>query len=94
MEDATVRRGTSLLEARIDGELVGLHVDRGACFGFNATATRIWELIEQPKRLFELRDILIEEYEVDPETCESHLRALLDELERDGLVSLDLVPAA
>ena len=93
-EDLIVSRRASLLEAEVDGELVGLRVDRGTCYGFNGTATRIWALIEQPRRVSELRDILLDEYEVDAAACEEELRALLAELEQDGLVSLDRAPAA
>ena len=89
-----VSRRTSLLEAQIDGELVGLQVDSGTCYGFNGTATRIWALIDQPRRMSELRDTLLAEYEVDRETCERQLRALLAELEHDGLVLLEAAPTA
>jgi hypothetical protein len=37
-----------VIEAEVDGELVALHVDKGTCYGFNGTATRIWALIETP----------------------------------------------
>ena len=94
VEDLLVRRRASLLEAEVDGELVGLQVDSGTCYGFNGTATRIWSLIEQPRRLSDIRNALLEEYDVDAETCEEELRAVLAELERDGLVSLGADPAA
>lgn len=89
MNDPMVRRRGGLIEAEIDGELIGLEAERGTCFGFNATATRIWALLETPRRLSALRDALVEEYEVEPRTCERELRALLAELEADGLVALE-----
>jgi hypothetical protein len=87
-EDLIVVRRGGLLEAEVDGELVGLHVDNGTCYGFNSTATRIWALIEAPRRLGELRDILSAEFGVAPEVCETQLTDLLRELEADGLVEL------
>lgn len=87
-EDLMVARVGELLEAEVDGELVALHVEKGTCYGFNGTATRIWGLIEQPKRLSEIKAELIEEFDVDPATCEAELRALLDELAADGLVEI------
>lgn len=89
MDDALVRRSGGLIEAEVDGELIGLEVEQGVCYGFNATATRIWALIEEPKRLSEIRDLLLAEYAVDAETCERELRAVLAELEADGLVVLE-----
>ena len=89
MSDWIVARRDGLSEAELDGELLGLHVERGTCYGFNGTATRIWKMIAQPVRLSALRDGLVSEYDVAPETCERDLRELLRELEQDGLVSID-----
>lgn len=89
MADWIVARRAGLSEAELDGELLGLHVERGTCYGFNGTATRIWKMIAQPTRLGALRDALVREYDVDAETCERDLRDLLRELEQDGLVSID-----
>ncbi|HYD37363.1 MAG TPA: PqqD family protein [Allosphingosinicella sp.] len=81
-------RRAELIEAEVDGELVALHVDNGTCYGFNGTATRIWALIEQPRRFSELKEELIREFDVDPDLCERQLNELLRELEGDGLVEL------
>lgn len=83
-----VQRRAGLIEAEVDGELVALHVDNGTCYGFNGTATRIWAMIEEPKKLSELRDALVEEYDVAPDVCEAQLLDLLKDLEGDGLVEL------
>jgi hypothetical protein len=87
-EEMIVLRRAGLIEAEVDGELVALHVDNGSCYGFNRTATRIWSMIEEPKRLSELRDALVGEFDVAPETCEAQLLDLLKDLEKDGLVEL------
>jgi len=87
-EDLLVLRRTGLIEAEVDGELVALHVDNGTCYGFNGTATRIWTMIETPKRLSELRDALTSEYDVEPAECEAQLLDLLKDLEGDGLLEL------
>jgi len=92
-KDMLVLRRAGLIEAEVDGELVALHVDNGTCYGFNGTATRIWAMIEEPKRLGELTDALVREYDVDPETCEAQLLDLLKDLEADGLVELRPEPA-
>lgn len=91
-QELIVSRRAELIETEVDGELVALHVDNGTCYGFNGTATRIWALIEQPRRLSELKEELTREFDVDPEVCERQLRDLLKELEGDGLVELS--PAA
>jgi hypothetical protein len=93
VQDMLVRRRDGLIQAEVDGELVALHIDNGACYGFNVTATRVWALIESPRRLSEIKDTLLSEYEVDPDTCRAQLIDLLRELESDGLVELQSLPA-
>lgn len=88
MNDMLVRRTGELIETEVDGELVALHVDNGTCYGFNGTATRIWGMIEQPRRVSELKAELLREFDVDPATCETQLKELLDELAADGLVEI------
>jgi hypothetical protein len=90
-EDYLVRRRSGLLETEIDGELVGLHVENGTCYGFNATATRIWSMVEAPQRVSALRDSLLADFEVDAATCEAQLMELLRDLESDGLIELQPV---
>lgn len=70
----------------MDGELVALHVEKGTCYGFNVTATRIWNLLAEPKTEAQLYEALMAEFEVDRETCEREVAPLLRELEADGLV--------
>ena len=93
-EDLIVERRDGLIQTEVDGELVALHIENGACYGFNLTATRIWALIETPKRLSELERELIAEYDVDPETCREQLREMLEELQSDGLLDLRPAPAS
>lgn len=85
-DDVWVHRCAGLIEAEVDGEIVALHIDNGTCYGFNATATRIWTMIAEPKRIVDLRDTLVDTFDVDPATCEQELGALLSELENDGLI--------
>jgi hypothetical protein len=87
-EDLLVTRRGEMVETEVDGELVALHIDNGTCYGFNSTATRIWAMIEQPKRFSELTGELVREFDVDSATCEAQLKELLDELAADGLVEI------
>jgi hypothetical protein len=89
-EDVLVSRCEGLLESNVDGEVIGLHIDNGTCYGFNETASRIWQLVKRPKSLAEICATLGAEFVVDPATCESDVRALLDDLARDGLVALSV----
>lgn len=88
MAEMIAARREGLIEAEVDGELVGLHIDNGYCYGFNPTATRIWALIETPKSVTQLCDELSEEFEVSPEDARPDVVALLEQLQREKLVEL------
>jgi hypothetical protein len=87
--DAVVVRSQALMEAEVDGELVGLHVAKGVCYGFNKTATRLWLLIEQPRVLSELIDQLMREFHGERAVCEREVVELLEDLRSDGLVRIE-----
>lgn len=83
-----VRRCAGLIEAEVDGELVGLHVENGTCYGFNPTATCVWRALEQPRTFDELCTALTAEFDVEEEQCRAELRDLLLDLSSDGLVEI------
>ena len=87
MDTEVYRRAVDLLEADINDELVALDPDQGNCFGFNAVATTVWRQLEVPRSISELKTHLLAEYDVDEATCDGELRALLDDLEKRGLIS-------
>ena len=88
ISDLLIGRGSQLIEAEVDGEMVGLHVESGTCYGFNSTAYRIWQLIETPKPVAALCEALSREYLIDLATCSDEVRPLLDDLAERGLVHL------
>ena len=57
-------------------------------FGLNAVGARIWNLIQEPRTMQDIRDLLLEEYEVDREHCENDLLALLHRLAAEGLAEV------
>ena len=87
MNDFSYRRAADLMEANLGDELVALDPAKGTCFGFNEVATWVWHRLERPASFDQLRDGLLNQYEVGDEQCESELRALLDDLVERGLVA-------
>ena len=84
-----IARSAELVETEIDGEMVALDVERGTCLGFNATASRVWALIERPMPFGTLVARLGEEFDVDPAECAQDVEALLGQLSEQGLIRLE-----
>ena len=59
-----------------------LELKSGTYFGLDEVGATIWNLIAQPRRVIEIRDALLSEYDVDAERCGRELIELLDTLER------------
>lgn len=90
---AVLSRSATLIEAEVDDELLGLHIDSGLCYGLNATAAAIWNRIATPLRFDALVDWLVGEFSVAHDQCVVEASALIAELAADGLIRIDGDPA-
>jgi len=72
----------------LGGEVAILNLEAGTYYGLEAVGARIWSLIQEPRTIKEIRDVLVSEYEVEPERCERDLVALLQGLADEGLVEV------
>lgn len=89
MSGPVYKRSADLMEADLGEEIVALHLDQGTCFGFNEVAAWIWRRLEEPATFEQLRDELLDMYDVTSEQCTGELRALLDDLVEKKLVAAD-----
>ena len=69
-------------------EVAILNLGAGVYYGLDAVGARVWGLIGTPRTVREVRDILLEEYEVGPERCERELLSLIRELAEEDLVEV------
>src|ERR1700758_5170480 len=92
--DSVVVAVKSQLSCQVDADTVVLHFDKGLYFGLNEMGTLIWNQIQQPRKVQEIRDAILREYEVSSEECERDLFSLLRELSDKGLVEVHDAKAA
>jgi len=76
------------------GEAVILNLKSGVYHNLNAVGASIWNLIQEPRTVNEIRDALLVEYDVESEQCEYELLALLQQLEAGGLIEVSNEAAA
>ena len=92
--DSVVVAVKSQVSCQVDGETVILQFDKDLYFGLNEVGTLIWAQIQQPRKVQEIRDTILREYEVSNEQCERELFALLQELYERGLIEVRNGPSA
>jgi len=76
------------LSSSIGGETVILGLNAGHYYGVGDVGARVWQLIQEPRRVGDIRDTIVAEYEVDPAVCEADLLKLLDQLAAARLIEV------
>jgi len=85
---STVVAAKDQVSSDLGGEVAILDLKAGVYYGLDAVGARIWSFIQEPRTVNEIRDILLEEYDVEPERCERDLLVLLRRLADEGLVEV------
>lgn len=84
----TVVASSNQVSSDLGGETIILNVKTGQYFGVDAVGTQIWNLLKEPQSLMELKDAILNTYDVEPDRCERDLRNLLRELANEGLIEV------
>lgn len=80
---------SDVMDRRVGDETVILNLASGAYFGLDPVGARMWELMNAGHSLAEIRDRLLEEYEVEAERLEQDLLELVGELQAQGLIQVN-----
>lgn len=77
------------ISSKVAGETVILNHSKGAYYGLNEVGVLVWDNLEKgPQTLDSLCQAVVDEYEVDPETCKGDIHVLLNDLISEKLVEV------
>jgi hypothetical protein len=76
------------VSSELAGGVIMLDLKSGVYYGLEDVGARIWGLLQEPISVSDIRDILLEEYDVSAEQCERHLLSLLEEMESRALIEI------
>ena len=65
-----------------------LNLKNTVYYGLNPVGARVWNLLQQARTVGELRDTLLDEYDVDATRCETDLLELLEKMRSEGLIQV------
>jgi coenzyme PQQ synthesis protein D (PqqD) len=65
-----------------------LNLKNSVYYGLDPVGAHIWKLLREPKSVGELRDALVDEYDVEPPRCEQDLLELLEKMRGEGLIEV------
>ena len=72
----------------LEDDKVVLNTSSGVYFGLDSVGARVWDLIQEPKVVDNLRQTLMAEYDVDADRCGHDLLALLVNMAEHGLIEI------
>jgi hypothetical protein len=65
-----------------------LNMKNSVYYGVNPVGATVWNLLKEAKTVGQIRDAILNEYEVDALRCEKDLFALLEEMRSEGLIEV------
>lgn len=84
--DSVVVSTEEQVSADLDGEAVVLGLAKGIYYGLDEVGARIWALVREPRTISDIRDSIVTEYDVEPDSCLRDLIQFLEGLETEGLI--------
>jgi hypothetical protein len=86
LHDRAIEISPDVLFQEVSGETVLLDLESEKYFGLDAVGTRIWGMIGEGVSVGAMVDTLLQEYEVERDTLEADVAALLSRLAEAGLI--------
>lgn len=87
MSDTPLKPATQVLARRLPGGAVLVHLGTNRIFELNETGAKVWELLSEGLDNGQILQRLIEEFAVEPALAAADLRTVLEQLEREGLLT-------
>jgi Coenzyme PQQ synthesis protein D (PqqD) len=88
-QSSIVIASTEQISSDLGGEAVILNLKSGVYHGLNEVGARVWNLIQEPRTVKDIKQALLEEYDVEAEQCQNDLMALLEDLLVSGLININ-----
>ena len=79
---------TQQVSCALGDESAILNMKNSVYYGLDAVGTRVWSLLGQPRSIGQLRDTILDEYDVEARVCERDLLTLLEQLRNEGLIDV------
>jgi hypothetical protein len=87
-DDSRIVASAHQVSCDLAGEAAILNLQSGTYYGLDPIGARVWNLVQEPATFAEIRDALLDTYDVERPNLESDLRDLLNQLAEHGLVHI------
>lgn len=87
-EQSVVTVAKDQVSCNLGDEAAILNMKDGIYYGLDPVGTQVWKLLQTPRKIADIHEVLLQEYDVEPERCQSDLLALLEDLLGAGLIEV------
>ena len=78
-----------VLSSKIDEEIILMSIKADSYFGIDPVGSQVWEILsKKPSTTNEIVQIMMEDYEVDEETCRTDVQAFIDDIYARKLIEI------
>lgn len=92
--DSVVVATRTQVSCPLDEESAILNMENSVYYGTNVVGARVWNLVQQPRSIRAIRDVIMGEYDVTAAQCENDLLPFLEQMKAEGLLEISSVAAA
>jgi hypothetical protein len=85
---STVMAAVDQVSCDVGGEAAILNMKNGVYYGLDPVGAQVWNLLQKPRRVADLHEAMLREYDVEPARCERDLIDLLQSLLAEGLIEI------
>ena len=78
--NSVVCASDSQISTRVGDEVVILELVEGQYYSLEGTGPAIWNLVQKPIRVSEIKEEIVRSFEVEPEVCERDLLLVLQDM--------------
>jgi hypothetical protein len=89
LQSLVVRKDDGFLVSELGDDIVMMNMQSGNYLGLNSVSADIWRLMAQPITAEAILDNLINQYEIDRESCETQTLACLNKMLLHGMIQLN-----
>ena len=86
--NSVVARNDDIVAGVVDTDVMMMSIESGKYYHLNTSAGRIWDMLEQPRTVSELCEMLSKDFKVTPEACQKDVIRFLDELASRKIVKM------
>ena len=84
--DSIVTKNDNIFTGTIDNEMVAISIQSGKYYQLNKTGSRILALLDQPRSVRELCEVMQAKYKIESDVCQKDILEFMEDMANKNLI--------